>query len=460
MLISYETIIVIIYLVITIASFYPIIYQLVMIKISEHNVGYTEEINEKFNGRITMVIPAKSEPLDLIEHSMSTASMIKQYAHVVYVLDNYSNELISMIKAIAEKYGVKVIHREKPQGYKGGALNHVIKRLELNNNDYMLVLDIDSTINPEAFSKFKTMLGSASALVPRWIVSNKDDSLLARGQWIGYLLFFKILKVLNKLINWVPILGSGSLVSVGETKKIGYWPESILEDVELGVRFFINGLRVRYIDNVAVGVEAPVNYHAFVKQQLRWSFGTGYILRKYSLAILRRRHGFTVLLYLSQYFAYVLQLLSILMLVIMSIVGIAIPLWAFAILIVLVMPTLITYLYVLLKLDKENGGNPRKDIFAINSINLAYVMALPRIAIASIMGLLGIDKFEWIPTPKGSQKWAREGINLLPEITMTILIIIAFVMVIAHMLLINLLIVIPYLAGYVRGLWRIIENTL
>ncbi|WP_243666833.1 glycosyltransferase [Vulcanisaeta sp. JCM 16159] len=236
---------------------------------------------KKNKSNIFLVIPVKSEPLDLVETSMKRLASLKTRLNVIYILDNYDNETINIIRALGNKYGLKVIHREKPSGYKGGALNHVIKRIEMSNNDYMLVLDVDSVLSQETVNELTKYVDSTNAVVPHWVASNRDDSSLARGQWIGYLLFFKVLKALNNLIGWVPILGSGSLVSVGALKSVGYWPEDVLEDVELGVRFFINDLKVTYVDDAIVNVEVPVNYTGFLRQQLRWSFGVGRVIRKY-----------------------------------------------------------------------------------------------------------------------------------------------------------------------------------
>ncbi|GAB6946587.1 glycosyltransferase family 2 protein [Vulcanisaeta sp. JCM 16161] len=461
MVINYELII-IIYLILTIVSFYPIIYQLIIISMGRnvHDRSKIKSTNSEIKGRVFLVIPVKSEPLDLVEASMKRLASLQSGLNVIYILDNYDDNTLNIVRAMGNRYGFRIIHREKPSGYKGGALNHVIKRIEAGPGDYMLVLDIDSVISQEAINELIRHAGSAGAVVPHWVVSNKDDSLLARGQWIGYLFFFRVLRALNELIGWVPILGSGSLVSIGALKRVGYWPEDVLEDVELGVRFFINDLRVAYVDNALTNVEVPVNYVGFLRQQLRWSFGVGRVIRKYLWQVMRRKHGTAVLLYLGQYSAYVLQLISILMLAAMNIAGIGIPPWAFITLLVIVVPSLLMYLYSLLMLDREFGGDPRRDIFAINSANLAFIMALPRIAAANLMGLLNVGRIKWIPTPKGSRKWAREGINLFPEYLMTTLIITAFILSIVHLELTNILITLPYLAGYVRGLWRILNGTL
>ncbi|WP_252901007.1 glycosyltransferase family 2 protein [Vulcanisaeta sp. JCM 14467] len=410
-MINYETTLVIIYLIVTIISFYPIIYQLMIIKRSGNT--HKDKVNGGnlgVKGNVFLVIPAKSEPLDLVETSMRRLASLGLKLGTIYVLDGYDNSTLGIIRALGSKYGFRVIHREKPSGYKGGALNHVIKRVEMSDSDYMLVLDVDSSMSRESINELIKNANSAAAVVPHWVASNENDSLLARGQWIGYALFFKVLKALNDLIGWVPILGSGSLVNIGALRRIGYWPEDVLEDVELGVKFFINGLRVSYADNALVNVEVPVNYAGFLRQQLRWSFGVGRVIRRYFWQVLRRRHGATVLLYLGQYFAYVLQLASILMLVAMDIAGMSIPTWTFAVLLIMVVPPLLTYLYSLLMLDKELGGDPRRDVFAINSANLAFIMALPRIALANLMGLLGIGRIEWIPTPKGSRKWLGKAL--------------------------------------------------
>jgi cellulose synthase/poly-beta-1,6-N-acetylglucosamine synthase-like glycosyltransferase len=464
MVINYE-IIALLYVITTAMAFYPLVFQLIMIEgakwVNRGIVGQGDKRVSK-DGRLFIIIPAKSEPLDLVEKSMRQALIVKPYVDgIVYILDGYDEELLRIIRLLGDKYGVRVMHREKPHGYKGGALNYVIRRVGLSDEDYVMVLDIDSSTSPETLSKLINGAGLAHALVPRWVTYNRGDSLLTLGQWIGYILFFKVLKSLSDLIEWVPILGSGSLVNVGALRMVGYWPEDVLEDVELGVKFFINGLRIAYVGDAEVYVEAPVNYYGFVRQQLRWSFGTGRVIRKYLRHILRRRHGFVVLLFLGQYFAFILQLLSILLLIVMDILGLPIPLWAFLSLIVILTPTLAIYLYVLLRLDKENGGAPFRDVFAVNSVNLAFLLALPRIAIANLMGLLGIGRFNWVPTPKGSQRWVRGRIiDLLPEIMMTLMVATAVITAILHMLWLNLLITLPYLAGYVRGLWRVLNGTL
>ncbi len=465
MSINYETLIMIIYIVLTFLAFYPIIYQLLIIRKGirgrdESPSAEDLDMSNKSKVRVFIVVPMKSEPLDLVELSMNRLSSLGNEFNIIYVLDNYDDEMIRIIKALGSKYGFKVIHREKPRGFKGGALNHVIKKLGLNDEDYILVLDVDAVVSTSSLRELQRYLYSASAVVPRWIAINSNDSSLARGQWLGYLLFFRVFKALDNLVNWVPILGSGSLVSIGAIRRVGYWPEDVLEDVELGVKFFTENLRVKYNDNAQVLVEVPINYMGFLRQQLRWSLGVGRVVRRHFWQVLRRRHGGTVMLYLGQYFAYVLQLISILMLAIIDVTGLRIPLWAFASLLVLVVPPLALYLYNLLGLDREYGGDPRRDIFAINSVNLAFIMALPRIAIANLMGLLGIGSIEWVPTPKGSRKWSRESINLLPELLMVSIVIIAFIFTAIHLMPLNMLITLPYLAGYVRGLWRIINGTL
>ncbi len=459
-MINPEVLIIIIYLMVTVASFYPIMYQLAIIeRVKDPHEHSVRGNNLTANGRVFLVVPVKSEPLDLVESSMRRLAGL-QGVSTIYVLDDYDDNAIGAIRALGNGYGIRVIHREKPRGYKGGALNHVIKRVGMSDDDVMLVLDVDSVVSQETINELISRINSADAVVPHWIASNGNDSSLARGQWVGYLLFFRVLRALSSLVGWVPILGSGSLVRVGALRRVGYWPEDVLEDVELGVRFFINGLKVEYVDHAFINVEVPVNYSGFLRQQLRWSFGVGRVIRRYFWQVIRRRHGMAVMLYLGQYFAYVLQLASILMLALIDVGGLAIPPWAFIALLITIVPPLATYLYTLLMIDKEYGGDPRKDAFAINSVNLAFIMALPRIAIANLMGLLNIGSIEWVPTPKGSRKWAKEGINLLPEHLMTALVITAFAASLIHMHIINVLITAPYLAGYARGLWRILNKTL
>jgi Glycosyltransferases, probably involved in cell wall biogenesis len=122
MLINYGTIIVLIYIVIMISSFYPMIYQLLLISIKDRDTNTKPREDYISGDKVFLIIPAKAEPLDLIEKSMGQSSSIKSRINeIVYILDGYNDELISMIKTLGNKYGVRVMHREKPRGYKGGA---------------------------------------------------------------------------------------------------------------------------------------------------------------------------------------------------------------------------------------------------------------------------------------------------------------------------------------------------
>lgn len=444
------------YLVMAYISLYPIIFQLLIISKSQSIKPGGNHVSRDAVNQLYVVIPAKSEPLDVLEDAMRRFSEIKP----IFILDNYPRELRPIIEGMATKYGVKVMFRDKAVGYKGGALNHVIKRLELPGSSYMVVFDVDSSTNPNTIKLLLSYASNYDAVVPRWVIKNDGKSQLARGQWIGYLLFFKVMKGLQELINWVPILGSGSVVNVGSLKRVGYWPEDVLEDVELGVKFFINGLRIHYVDDAVIYVDAPTNYWGFLIQQIRWGFGAARVLKKYFSSIINGRGGLIVALYLGQYLGYLFQLIALLLLVIITILNIALPLWSFITLVIVYIPTLSTYLYQLLSLSRESGGDVIRDAFAVNAVNLAFLMAMPRLAIASLMGLTGIDGIEWVPTPKGSVV-IKHGIReLTPELATTFLAVLALILALLRGLWFNVLIFLPYVAGFVRGLWRILNGTL
>ncbi|PVU70980.1 glycosyl transferase family 2, partial [Vulcanisaeta sp. SCGC AB-777_J10] len=65
MLINYGTIIVLIYIVIMISSFYPMIYQLLLISIKDRDTNTKPREDYTSGGKVFLIIPAKAEPLDL-----------------------------------------------------------------------------------------------------------------------------------------------------------------------------------------------------------------------------------------------------------------------------------------------------------------------------------------------------------------------------------------------------------
>ncbi len=407
--------------------------------------------NCEFNGKIHVIVPAKSEPLDVLAESMYNNRALLKLGKVTYVLDEYGIDDLSKITTLARGLGYHVIWRERSKGLKANALNHALRELGLENA--VLVLDVDSYMTLNDVLKSLALLCKYDAVTPSWEAKNCDDTRLSKGLCLGYKAFFNdVLKGLYVLTGWVPVLGSGSIVRSDVLKKLGLWPESMLEDVELGLLMFLNGFKPAYNQDVRTYVEVPPTYHAFIKQQIRWCYGTANLLRRYFWRLIKSRKGIVITLYLSQYMTYVAHMISFLTLITSTLLNIQFSLITLLIAIITAL-TSMSYIYIMI-------GRPcLREIFAFSTMGIVYLLSMPRIAFSFILGLLDVKKVKWIPTPKGSARHFRYG-EYHVEYFMTLITVITFIYSILNGLLINALILLPYTTGLIRGVWRLLKGTL
>jgi hypothetical protein len=104
------------------------------------------------------------------------------------------------------------------------------------------------------------------------------------------------------------------------------------------------------------------------------------------------------------------------------------------------------------------GIHRYRDMLAMNMVNMAYILGLPRIVLSYILGLIGVD-MEWRPTPKGSSKWSRP-VTLVPESAMTMLVTAFLALSVVRSLYLDSLILLPYTLLYLRGLGKLRRNEL
>jgi len=440
-----------IYVSLTIASLYPLMFQSILFMVRK-NTPRSDTMGSV--GGAVIIVPAKSEPLDLIYSSMKELSKLKGVS-VIYVLDDYKDEELSRIREAALSRGYGVVARRGGVGYKGGALNYALKFV---NADRVVVLDVDSRIEYNDLEEALRLIEVGDAVVPRWVVSNPGDSPLSRGQWLGYEYFSVVLSGLFRLTGWVPIVGSGSVVKMSALKDVGYWPEDILEDIELGLKFLRSGKRIIYVPYIKAFVEAPVNYFSFIRQQCRWSLGAARVIRKHWLDVLTSKGGFVILLYLGQYSSHLFHLLSLILLGIMVILGLQPTLHGFLLILTSALLIFTIYTAEVLMNTGTLGLHRYRDLASISVVNMAYILGLPRISVSYILGLMN-KTMKWVPTPKGPGKWVRSG-NVVPELTLTTLIAALFIISIIRGLYLDSLIALPYLLLCIRGSWKLIKNQL
>ncbi|NPA69276.1 MAG: glycosyltransferase family 2 protein [Crenarchaeota archaeon] len=350
---------------------------------------------EKEHHKTILLVPVKREPAQvLLRFFRENREIVSRSLATFLICDEYSlEEIENIIKELfREKLTENVIFfLSKSSKNKAQALNKALRSIVSTRDFKIVVVDVDSILTCTS----PTNVDIVSSI---WRGYSTIRSLLGRGQEIGYRLFMKMLNGLYMITGWRPTLGSGLVLSSRSIRELGAFNEDvILEDVEYSIRAISRGYRISVFTNYVINVQVPSTYNALLRQQVRWAYGAGELLRKYSRYIMRKP---VIGLYLSQYLSYPFQLILAIVLYLCSIFRINIPMILQVIILLLIVYTSCTYaIWCLQEIGFKSISDVKSSLVSINRVNMAYAVMSPRIFASFLSGIIGVP-FRWIPTPK------------------------------------------------------------
>ncbi|BBD73057.1 hypothetical protein HS1genome_1446 [Sulfodiicoccus acidiphilus] len=166
--------------------------------------------------------------------------------------------------------GLRVLFRDSPSGGKAGALNYASSFV---TGTHLVFLDAEARVGRDfllTLSRFagydvlalRLTVRNAQGPVGRAYSSTTDfsfRSLFAGRDSLGLFLFPN---------------GSALVVRREVLDSLGWWRPTMAEDLDLGVRLALKGVRVRYLD-LAVSTMAPLSTGELHRQISRWGYGSG-----------------------------------------------------------------------------------------------------------------------------------------------------------------------------------------
>jgi len=202
---------------------------------------------------------------------------------------------------------LKVVNRTTPKGKKAGALNYGVS---LAKNEYLVFLDADGRVDKDFLKKLsrfdfdilalRIRIYNAETLVQKYYKDFTEkvmDSLFKARYHLG-----------------LPIFPNGSALCIKKDIliKLGGWKEDLItEDLELGIRAFLKGYKIRYADDVVVYSLAPFTLDDLYYQIERWSYGSAQLFFT-SLKMLKKGiRGVEGLFYSQQWGIYGLFILAL-----------------------------------------------------------------------------------------------------------------------------------------------------
>ena len=191
------------------------------------------------------------------------------------------------------QWGIKAVISRRPsrENFKCGALNKAMERVV---GDYVLLLDADSIISPDAITKgIDTMEKHprASFVSFRYGHYNRNYNLVTRM----FALTQDIGDTLSKMGAYnidapFSLQGGMALVRAKELRDVGLWSNArIADDADISIKMYLKGMRGIYLSNVKIMAEDPSTLEVWKKQVARTSQGWWRCIARYGREILTAR---------------------------------------------------------------------------------------------------------------------------------------------------------------------------
>jgi len=229
---------------------------------------------------VTVQLPLYNEAL-VVERLIDTcAALVYPRRRLeIQVLDDSTDETVALaVRRVrywqARGLDIVHLHRTHRTGYKAGALQH---GLQLARGELIAIFDADFLPTPDFLQRivphFKDApLGMVQA---RWGHLNADTSLLTRIQAFALDAHFAVEQyVRNRAGCFMNFNGTAGVWRRACIEDAGGWEgDTIAEDLDLSYRAQLKGWRFRFLLDVEVPAELPVDLNALRTQQFRWTKG-------------------------------------------------------------------------------------------------------------------------------------------------------------------------------------------
>jgi len=283
---------------------------------------------------------------NVADRILTACASLNYSNYEVIVVDDSKDETVEILKKWRDNPRVKVIHREARKGWKGGALNEALKRMD-PTAEYVMVFDADFIPPNDIIQQFLPYFGQGMgvngngngnhnnhngngngglnnnhgnnnhlnnhrtvnrndyqriiqklelwyekrelAVVQgyQWHYLNAGENWLTKGIRAEYSASYVIERTYQELTDAMKMIsGSVFMIKADVLKKHG-WSTSMTEDWELTVRLYLDGYKVVYTPYIQAPCECPSTIPQLVKQRMRWAEGHTYNAKKYFSEVIR-----------------------------------------------------------------------------------------------------------------------------------------------------------------------------
>ena len=192
------------------------------------------------------------------------------------VINNNSNDnTVKEIYRAKSELGMNLTCIDEPIPGKFNALNTGLKHTK---TEYVLTLDADTLLHPQAIRRLVARMNSApieiAAVAGSVLVRNSRDNLLSKLQEWDYFLSISSIKRMQGMFQGTLVAqGAFSIYKTDIVKDIGGWSDAIGEDIVLTWDMLAKNYKVYFEPLALAFTDAPIKLIHFIRQRSRWARG-------------------------------------------------------------------------------------------------------------------------------------------------------------------------------------------
>ncbi len=270
--------------------------------------------------KVAVVVTSYNENPALLKKTLTSLLTLDYPRELLrfYLLDDSTDEgIIREMERFCKEKDIKYLHRDKRDGYKGGAINAFVDKCE---EDVVAIFDADEVLIDRSFLKELLPLfedGKVAFVQTTKKYSNKNVFSTATDK--TYSLFYDLVLPARSVERNAVFCGSCAIVRTSVLKQVKM-PASVTEDVAFSLKVHELGYESIYVHKTYAIGEAIERFSSFCNQQYRYMYGNMEILKIYIRSLNRLNFSNAI-----NYFMHIFSMLYI------SIVQIAIAFLSFVI---------------------------------------------------------------------------------------------------------------------------------
>ncbi|UCE02327.1 MAG: glycosyltransferase [Candidatus Latescibacterota bacterium] len=278
--------------------------------------------------RFAIVVPAHNEERTIAAtlHSCQAIDYPADNYDVFVIADNCTDDTAGVVSS----HGIHCLVRQDPtRRGKGYALRWAFDQLLPKGYDAFVVLDADCRIDAYSLNVFADEIASRQAVLQaNNVVSNPDDSAISYAVAVGNAMENHLYyRPKSELGLMVLLRGTGMVFRREVLERYPWGAFSIVEDMDYSISLYKNGLKVKFLSDVAVRSPAPGDSEQLAAQRSRWAGGNVQLGKAGALKLLTEGIGKGKAIYVDMALTIVsqskpLQLISVAALYLVSTLGI------------------------------------------------------------------------------------------------------------------------------------------